>query len=126
MTTKTTRPSVARKVTRKTTEKQDSDLSIGARVEIDGEAYEVRVGDVMPALARELRLLTGMGFLRLLDEMRRDPDIDLISTFVWVARRIRGENVTLEECEVGYDVVGDPDRFDMAQAGVEVDEGPEA
>lgn len=128
MTAKTsTRPTLQRKVTRKTKEKATDDLNRGLRVEVDGEAFEIRVGDVSPKLARELRRETGMGFMSLLAALVRDPDTDLVSTFVWFARRVRGEEVDIDDVAVGYDVLTDPDRFDVDEAGAEViAPGPEA
>ena len=124
------RPNLARKVTRKTVEKADADLSRGCRITIGEDDYEVRVGDVTPAAARELRRLTGYSFMHLLDAMSTDPDIDLIQSFMWLARTLRGDTVDgrpvgLDDVDVSYaDMLADD--FDMAEAGPEVvDPGPE-
>lgn len=119
------RPDLARKVTRKTVEREDADLAQGLRVDVNGESYEVRIGDVTPEVARRLRRECGFGFMKLLAMTQEDPDTDLLSTFVWVARLIRGEDVELAECDVTYEAMIRDD-FDVAQAGPEVSSHPEA
>lgn len=121
------RPSTARKVTRKTKEREQDELAQGLRIEVSPtEVYEVRIGDVTPEAARELRAATGYGFMRLLNLIGEDPDVDLISSFVWLARRLAGEDIALEDVSIGYDVLA-RDGFDVAPAGSEVvGSGPEA
>lgn len=122
------RPDLARKVTRKTVEKQDAEMSAGLRVELSkDEVYEIRMGDVTPQAARELRRVCGFGFVTLCNLMGSDPDIDLISTFVWFARRLAGEDaLEIDDVSVGYDVLTG-EGFDVAAAGDEViTPGPEA
>ncbi len=96
------RPSLAKKHTRQSELNREKALEQGYKLIIEGETYEARIGDVTPAIARELRKHTGMGFMRLVQEMAQDPDVDLISAAVWVARRIAGEMVSFEDVEVGY------------------------
>jgi hypothetical protein len=98
----TRRPTTARKVTRTTEENRDAELDRGLRVTIDGEAYEVRVGDITSTLARELRSKLGFGPMQLIRQCAVDPDVDLLSAFVWLARRIGGELVRFEDVEVTY------------------------
>lgn len=121
-----TRPAVGGKVTRKTEEKRRGALEEGIRLVIEGEPYEVRLGDVSARLARELRRETGHGVYGLLRAVASEPDVDVVAEFVWLARRIRGEQVDLDDVEVSYaDLLGDG--FDVAVAGeAEGDDGPEA
>lgn len=120
------RPNLARKVTPSSEKNRAAALEQGVRISIDGETYEIRMGDVTPALARELRRNVGKSFNALMDEMGRDPDIDSISEFVWLARRMGGEAVDLDDVEITYRSMLD-DGFEIDAAGREVvDEGPEA
>lgn len=98
----TQRPSTARKVTRTTEAKRESDLDNGLRISIEGEPYEVRIGDITSTLARELRAKVGFGPMQLIRQCAIDPDVDLLSAFVWLARRIGGELVRFEDVEVTY------------------------
>lgn len=120
------RPNLARKVTPGSEKNRANALEQGVRITVDGEAYEIRMGDVTPGLARELRRNVGKSFNALMDEMGRDPDIDSISEFVWLARRLKGEQVALDDVEVSYQQML-ADGFEIDTAGREVvDEGPEA
>lgn len=109
------RPSAARKHTRTTEQNREEALSQGYRLTIEGEVYQAQLGDVTPALARELRKESGMGFLGLIRQLAGDPDVDLISAAVWVARRIKGEVVAFKDVEVGYAAILS-DGFDVATA----------
>lgn len=110
------RPSLARKHTRKSDEAAQAELNAGIRITIEGEPYEVRVGDLNPGLVRELRRAYGGSFHKLMDEISGDPDIDLISTFVWLARRVAGETVEHDAVEVDYTALL-ADGFDIDIAG---------
>lgn len=128
MTTPRTRPTTARKVTRKTEETRSGFLESGLRITIDGETHELRMGDVTPALAGELRRRAGFGFHTLTQVLATDPDIDVLSAFVWLCRRIAGEQVQFDEVAVTYAQmladgfeIGAPDDVDGGVA-----EGPEA
>ena len=114
----TARPPLDRKHTRVSEKKRDDALDQGLRLSIDGTVYEARVGDVTPAIARELRRETGMGFMRLLEVTAEDPDIDVISTFVWVSRLIAGESISIDEVSVGYASIL-ADDFEVALPGAE-------
>lgn len=104
--------------TRKSSQKAADALDAGARLKIDDVWYEARVGDVTAPIARELRAATGGGFMKLMASIGEDPDVDNISAFVWVARRIKGEQVALEDVEVTYaDLLGEG--FEVAEAGAE-------
>ena len=118
------RPPLDRKVTRKSEEKRDEALDQGLKLTIDGEVYEARVGDVTPDIARELRSYTGKGFMNLIQTTAEDPDIDVISAFVWVARRIRGESVAFEDVSISYSQMLS-DGFDVALPGAEDADSPE-
>lgn len=98
----TTRPSLDRKDTRKTKERRNEELDQGLRITLDGEVYEVRVGDVTPEIARGVRQHHGVSFMRLMDQLVQDPDVDAIAAFVWTARRLRGEAVDFEDVTVTY------------------------
>lgn len=110
------RPSTARKRTPADEKKRNEALAQGYRMTIDGQVYQAVIGDVTPTIARELRQATGHGFMGLLQGLGKDADIDLISEAVWVARRINGEAVTLDEVEVGYQqILSDDFEVDVAQ-----------
>jgi hypothetical protein len=119
----TRRPTTARKVTRTSEANREDALDQGLRITIDGEAHEVRVGDITSPLARELRAKIGFGPIQLIQLCGADPDVDLISAFVWLARRISGEMVRFEEVEVTYAQLLS-DGFDVDVPGGEPD--PEA
>ena len=122
----TNRPTLDRKHTRKTDSKRDDALDAGVRMTVDGTPHTVRMGDVTPALARELRRETGMGFTRFMDTIATEPDVDLVATFVWLARRINGEHVDLDDVGVTYHSLLD-EGFDVELAeSSEVDDSPEA
>lgn len=124
MTTAAKRPTTARKVTRKTEESRESALDHGLRISIEGEDFEVRVGDITSALARELRANMGFGPMQLIRQCSIDPDVDLLSAFVWLARRIAGEMVRFQDVEVTYAQLLS-DGFDVSTPG-KADPDPEA
>lgn len=107
----TQRPSTARKHTRKSEDNRQAALDAGMRITIGGDVYEVRLGDVTPGIAREVRREFGMGPQRFMATMAADPDVDLLAGFMWLARRIRGEYVDLETVmeDVGYTTLLDND-----------------
>lgn len=114
-----TRPSTARKVTRKTEAKRDASLDEGLKIAIDGTEYEVRRGDLTALDSRELRRQVGMSFVAVIRECGTDPDIDLIAAVVWLARRVKGEiHLTYNDvaAEMGYDVL---DTIEFGEAGPE-------
>lgn len=119
----TKRPSTARKVTRTSEANRNAALDSGLRITMDGENFDVRLGDVTPAMARDLRNHTGMGPLQLINATAIAPDVDLLSAFVWLARRQRGEFVAFESVEVSYKQMLS-DGFDVGFP--EAEESPEA
>lgn len=124
------RPTTARKVTPKDKAAQQDALDSGVRFRLDqgGEWFYLRPADVTPALAREVRGTTGRSFMRLMAEMVNDPDIDVLSDAVWVARRIKGDDVEHEDVTVSYSQLLS-DGFDIDDAGPsaeEDDSDPEA
>lgn len=120
-----TRPSLAPKVTRQTEKKRINDVESGVRVKLDGEIYEVRYGDVTSEIIRELRRHAGYGFNGLAAAMKVDPDVDIIATFVWLARRVAGEDVAFHDVVVSYRQLMED--FDVEAVGAEdVNLGPEA
>lgn len=96
------RPGTTRKVTRTTEANREDALDQGLRITMEDEVFEVRVGDVTSAMAREVRQHIGCGPMQLIRQCAVDPDIDLISAFVWLARRIAGEVVRFDDVEVTY------------------------
>lgn len=120
------RPSLARKVTPGSEANRKAALDEGVRMTVDGQSYEVRMGDITSTLARELRREYGGSFNKLRDELGNDPDADSIATFIWLARRARGDEVAFEDVEITYAQIL-ADDFDVAVAGAEVvDDSPEA
>jgi hypothetical protein len=117
---------LARKVTPRSEANREEGLDTGVRFTIEGDVFEVRVGDVTAHLAREIRAATGCSFNKLMDEMSTDPDIDTIATFVWIARRIKGETVGIDDVNVDYAaMLGDGFTIDVARPE-EVEDSPEA
>jgi hypothetical protein len=122
----TKRPTTARKVTRSTEENRQDALEQGVRITIDGESYEVRLADVTPNLTRELRRQTGMSFNQLMREVVTDPDLDSLAGFVWMARRIAGESIEIDDVMVTYAQILD-EGFEVAVPGKRTeDDDPEA
>lgn len=122
--TSTARPSTTRKHTRTTEKNATSELEKGLKITLDGEVYEVRLADVTSTLARELRRGIGMSFTQLMDEVMTAPDADSIAGFVWLARRIAGEKVDVDDVIVTYAQLLDegfdvdvPDRRDEKATG---------
>lgn len=118
------RPTTARKVTRTTEANREDALDQGLRITLEDEVHEVRVGDITPAMARELRAKVGFGPMQLIRQCAVDPDVDLLSAFVWLSRRIAGELVRFEEVEVTYAQLLS-DGFDVSTPG-DVEPDPEA
>lgn len=102
-------------------------LSQGYRLTIDGEVHEAQLGDVTPAIARELRKHIGLGFLGLMRAMATDADVDLLSAAVWVARRIAGDAVEFDDVEVSYaQMLGDDFEVAVAESDKADPPAPEA
>jgi hypothetical protein len=118
------RPTAARKVTRKTEESRESALDQGLRIVLDGETFDVRLGDITSPMARELRSKLGCGPMQLIGQLAVDPDVDLLSAFVWLARRIAGEMVRFDDVEVTYAQLLS-DGFDVSTPG-KAEPDPEA
>lgn len=124
--TRATRPSTARKHTRTTEKNRDEALEQGLKITIDGETYVVRLADVTSNLTRELRRGTGMSFNQLMQEITTDPDADSIAGFIWLARRIAGEKVEIDDVVVTYaQLLADDFDVDLPGKRVEADD-PEA
>lgn len=124
----TQRPSTARKVTRKTKDARQEALDSGMKITIEGESYEVRMGDITPSIAREVRQEFGFGPQRFIATLASDPDVDLLAGFIWLARRIRGEYVDLDTVMGGVSyasLLGDDVEFDTT-GPEELDDSPEA
>lgn len=111
------RAKVGGKVTRKTEEKRQAELDLGLTVNVNGEDYTVRQGDLTSMDTMALRRETGFSFRGLIEAFQRDPDIDLIAALVWLARRIAGERLlSFEDVarDIDYDV--DLDVIEVAEA----------
>lgn len=120
------RPNLARKVTPKDEANRTSALDQGIRMNLGGEDFEVRIGDMTAPLARELRQNYGGSFNKLQDELALDPDIDSIAAFVWLARRMRSEVVGFDDVAVSYSQMLE-DGFEITVAKREVvEDSPEA
>jgi hypothetical protein len=104
------RPSLAKKPTRKTNEKVDSSLDMGARFTIDGTVYEILAGDLSALDVQALRKQVGTSFPSLLATLFSDEgDIDTVAAVLWLARKVNGGEPALTynevAAEVGYDVI---------------------
>lgn len=126
MSTAPQRPTLVRKVTPKSEASRKAALEDGVRISIGGETFEVRVGDISARDERELRREWGGSFQDLSEELGDKPGIDSISAFVWFSRRMRGDEVAIDDVNYTYaDVFGDD--FDVDVIGAEVvGDGPEA
>lgn len=114
MTSSNSRPPLARKHNRSTEKSRQDELDKGVRITSGDDVFEVRVGDVSPALTAELRRNTGMSFRRLMEVTSEDPDVDVLTALEWLSRRIRGEEIEFEEVAMTYqDVLGDGFDIDM-------------
>lgn len=111
-----TRPATARKQTKRSQSQAADDLEQGLRVTLDGEVYEVRIADVTSTVTRELRLKAGFSFNRLMEFVTTDPDTDVIAAWIWLARRLKGEDVDLEDVTVTYRQLLE-DGFDVSLPG---------
>lgn len=101
-TTDASRPSLTPKHSQSSEKKRNDALDAGIRMTLDGQAYEARMGDMTASLARELRAGTGMSFMTLMSTLGDDPDLDVVAAFIWLSRRIRGEQVELNDVIVDY------------------------
>lgn len=118
------RPSLQRKVTRKTEDKRRELLDEGVRLSLDGEEWVVRLGDVTPVLARRFRREMGMSFTAVIAELNDDPDIDSVGALIWLARLIQGDEVALDDVAITY---ADLEDIEVAEPGSEAADGsPEA
>ena len=98
----TARPPLDRKHTKSSEAKRQENLNLGARITVNGEAFEARLGDITPVFGREVRRALGYGFMDLLDRLGDSPELDYVAEFLWVARRLRGEDVALDDIELDY------------------------
>lgn len=79
----------------------------GLQIDLDGKTYVVREDDLTPHDVRALRKETGFSWVGLGRELQRDPDIDLIGALVWLARRVKGEDVSYESVLDGLGYASD-------------------
>lgn len=121
--TTTPRPSLARKHTPASEAKRKAALEEGVKITHDGEAYVVKTGDITAQVARRFRREVGTSFRGVVEELQKDPDIDSVAAIVWMARMIRGEDITLDDVAMNYD---DLDSIEVDEAGPEDEADPEA
>lgn len=119
------RPSTARRVTRSTERAQEEQDKRGLCIHIDGADHTVVFSDVTPQVARQVRSVTGMGFMQIVAGIAASPDVDLIAAFLWVEKLLAGEKVTLQSIDVDYDAVF-ADDFDISDPEDDEVTGPEA
>jgi len=105
--------------------KRNAELDTGVRFTVGEDVHEVRIGDITPRLAREVRKATGSSVMQLIQEASEAPDIDTIATLIWVAQRIKGVEVDLDDVDFDYSSMLSED-FDITVAEPEVDDSPEA
>jgi len=120
------RPPLARKHTPATEAKRNAVLDEGVRIVFEGETYEVRAGDLNAIDVRDLRKELGLSFMGLMRGLHEDADIDLLVGLIWLARRVRGENLPYAAvaAEIGY-LAMDGIEVDQIQKAEEVDNDPE-
>ena len=77
------------------------DLAIAQQVVIyvNDDRHEIRPSELTPALVGELRKQTGYTFLQLMMMLHMEFDIDVAAAAVWLARRSRGDVVSLAEVQ---------------------------
>ena len=68
---------------------------------VDDAEYVLRATDVTPALAGEYRRQTGLTVLATVGALYADPDLDVVASAVWLARRLAGDSVTWDEVAEG-------------------------
>ena len=111
------RPTLTRKTTRTTEDARRKAMEEGIAITVDGERYEVRIGDVTPQIAGELRARVGYGTFVLLETMMSpNIDVDILQAFMWVARRIQGEELEMADLEIDYAIMLDDKRFKVDEA----------
>jgi hypothetical protein len=113
------RPSVQRKHTRASEAKRDERMDLGVAINVDGTEYVVREGDLTALDTMALRRETGMSFVDVMMAFAKHPDIDLVATLVWLARRINGERV------LPYEAVATQINYDSTIELVSDEPGPE-
>lgn len=123
MTETASRPPLQRTHTRKTEAARKAALEDGVKITFDGQEYVVKAGDITAQIARQFRREVGMSFMKVIEELQEDPDIDSVAAVVWLARLIGGEDVTLDEVAINY---GDLDTIEIADADAEDEANPEA
>lgn len=108
------RPPLRPMRTRGTEENRNAALDQGARIILDGVAYEVRAGDLNGLTAARLRKECGYSFNRLLELLSEDADLDVLGALVWLSRIVKGEHVSLAEVleGIGYQQIID-EGFDV-------------
>ena len=108
------RPPLRPMHTRGTEENRNAALDQGARIILDGVAYEVRAGDLNGLTAAKLRKECGYSFNRLLELLSEDADLDVLGALVWLSRIVKGEAVSLNEVleGIGYQQIID-EGFDV-------------
>ena len=114
------RPSLQRTHTRDTEKKRDDENDLGLSIQVDGEVYTVREGDLTSHDIMALRRETGQSFVGLMQAFMSSPDIDLVAALVWLSRRIGGEQM-LSYMQVAIDIGYDVDVEILGEPGEEKD-----
>lgn len=113
------RPTLAKKQTRATRQKQDDALDFGVRITLEGETYEIRAGDLNALDSLALKQQVGMSFPQLVVETSAgNPDLVEFAAIIWLARRLAGER-DLPFVDVAQDI----DYRKILSAQVEAAEG---
>lgn len=124
MTATAKRPTTARKVTAKTEANRKALLEGGIRITFDGEAHEIRLGDITDQHESRLRKAWGGSFTKLQAELEDDPGLDTFKALIWFCRIVGGDDVEFDGMSIGLDAA---DALDVEILdGSEVQPDPEA
>lgn len=85
------RPSPTRKFTQADKAAREKALKSGLRITVDGQAFQVRAGDLSALDELELRRTIGCSFMGLVQQVANDPGYDLLAAVIWLARKTGGE-----------------------------------
>lgn len=124
-----TRPTLAKKATRKTEEKRQQALDsqrVGLRVK--GEVYVVNPADVSAAVDRRIRQAAGYTVTSIIGELEGAPGLDTVAAFMFAAEVVGGAEATAERFEELLESVTYGDEVDVLTGAdlPEDDDGPEA
>jgi hypothetical protein len=69
----------------------------GVRILWDGTTYTIHQGEIPATVALELRQQAGIPLQQLWGLLAGDGGYDLVGILIWLAKRVSGEQVTLNE-----------------------------